>query len=60
MPEFEHAADVEDIDTPPVGFPSLSAWLRDQDVVDLAGLARDARLSGGSFGRHLRGGAGGW
>ena len=54
MPELEHTADVDDVDTPPVGFPSLSSWLRDRDVVELAGLARDARMIGGSFGRHLR------
>ncbi|GAA4872220.1 hypothetical protein [Actinomycetospora straminea] len=54
MPELGHPGDVDDIDTPPVGVPTLSGWLRDRDVVELAGVARDARLVGGSFGRHLR------
>ncbi|MEJ2888437.1 hypothetical protein [Actinomycetospora aeridis] len=57
MPELEDCVDVDDLDTPPVGIPTLSEWLRDQDVIDLAGVARAARLVDGSFGRHLRNGA---
>lgn len=55
MPDLEQRAEGDDLDTPPVGVPALSTWLRDQDVIDLAGVARAARLHGGSFGRHLRG-----
>ncbi|GAA4881424.1 hypothetical protein GCM10023203_35910 [Actinomycetospora straminea] len=44
-------------DPPAPGAPTaLSAWLRDQDLETLAEIARDARRSGGSFGRHLRSG----
>ncbi|WP_285657074.1 hypothetical protein [Actinomycetospora sp. NBRC 106375] len=55
MPETERPVVAPDeLETPPVGIPSLSDWLRTQNVVDLADLARDARLSRGSFGRRLR------
>ncbi|MEJ2861147.1 hypothetical protein [Actinomycetospora flava] len=35
----------------------LSVWIADQDVIDLAHYAREARLVHGSFGRHLVDGA---
>ncbi|MHC1558998.1 hypothetical protein ACR9E3_08575 [Actinomycetospora sp. C-140] len=54
MPEPTRPIYADDIETPPVGVPSLSAWLRTQNVIDLADVARDARLTRGSFGRHLR------
>jgi hypothetical protein len=38
----------------PGGKPErLSDWLQDQDVLQLAVLARSARAVDGSFGRHL-------
>lgn len=41
-------------DEPPETPTPLSAWLRDQDLETLADIARAARRSGDSFGRHLR------
>ena len=35
----------------------LSIWIADQDVLDLAYYAREARRVHGSFGRHLIDGA---
>jgi hypothetical protein len=58
VPEFDLTGDiedVEDVDTPAVGIPTLSGWLRENDVIELAAVARDARLLGASFGRRLRG-----
>ena len=33
---------------------AFSEWLRDQDLGHLATIARAARLTGDSFGRHLK------
>ncbi|GLZ44824.1 hypothetical protein Acsp06_10090 [Actinomycetospora sp. NBRC 106375] len=48
------------LDDPPEAPTGFSEWLRDQDLGDLAAVARTARLSGDSFGRHLRSHAGRW
>ncbi|MCD2195880.1 hypothetical protein LQ327_21140 [Actinomycetospora endophytica] len=40
---------------PGVAVPdTLSNWLREHDVAELAGFARAARRADGSFARHLR------
>lgn len=41
-------------DDPPETPTAFSDWLRDQDLENLAAVARAARLSGASFGHHLR------
>jgi len=41
-------------DDPPEAGTAFSAWLGDQDLEQLAAIARAARLAGDSFGRCLR------
>jgi hypothetical protein len=42
------------VDAPPETSTTLSDWLRELDLAQLADIARAARLAGDSFGRYLR------